>query len=103
MMPDDRPEALLAHDRASWWSTSTSSCGARYGVPAGCAGTRCSSISCAGTGVDRRAHLLAHRIGGRGAHQRSERGLGIERIAEPVLTGQLDRARDEGLVELACT
>ena len=55
------------------WSTSSRTCGARYGVPARLAGNSFSAITGSRTGADRCGDLLADRIGGGRAHDRTER------------------------------
>src|SRR5213082_1792516 len=48
--------------------------------------------------LDGRAHLRTYRVRRGGAHHRAERGLWVQRVAEPVPLNQLDAAAREALM-----
>src|SRR6266446_3154441 len=49
--------------------------------------------------LDGRAHLRAYPVCRSGAHHRAERGLSVQRVAEPVLLNQLDAAAREAIID----
>src|SRR2546430_473381 len=94
----DRSKDLLTHDR-----------GARRGIEEQLRRQIGRTGLAAGEGAlldrrpratgDGRAHLRTYRVRRGGAHHRAERGLSVQRVAEPVLLNQLDAAAREALMD----